>query len=108
MAHVGHPAEDIAWIYRALWSPGRFLPVEDFLAAYARHAEPPMARDVLFYRVFAEAKFAAISAAAAHAVSTGGTTNLRHIDRAAKIPECLRVATGFIDLTASSARDAAA
>lgn len=109
MAHIGDPAEDIGWIYRALWSPERFLPLDDFLrihADYAGFAIPR--RDVVYYRIFSEVKFAIISVAAAHSFASGGTSNLRHIDRAAKIPECLRLALGWIASENWEARDAAA
>lgn len=98
MAHIGDPAEDIGWIYRALWSPERFLPLDEFLAIHADRAgfSIPQA-NVVFYRIFSEVKFAAISAAAAHGFASGGTSNLRHIDRAAKIPECVRLSMGWIE-----------
>lgn len=109
MAHVGDAAEDIAWIYRALWSPERFLPLDDFLTIHARAAGFGISRrSVVFYRVFSEAKFAAISLAAAHLFASGQTTNLRHIDRAAKVPECLRLALGWIAAEDWEAHDAAA
>jgi aminoglycoside phosphotransferase (APT) family kinase protein len=109
MAHVGDPAEDIAWAYRALWSPERFLPLGAFVAIHAGHAGFAVsARNLAFYRIFSEAKFAAISLAAAHAFASGGTMNLRHIDRAAKVPECLRLALGWIVDYEAEDRDAAA
>lgn len=109
MAHIGDPAEDIAWIYRALWSPERFIPLDDFLAAHANTAGFSIPRrNVIFYRIFSEVKFAVISVSAAHSVATGGTRNLRHIDRAAKIPECLRLALGWIAALEQEACDAAA
>lgn len=109
MAHIGDPAEDIAWIYRALWSPQRFVSLDDFLAAHAKQAGFAIPRrNVIFYRIFSEVKFAAISVSAAHSVATAGTRNLRHIDRAAKIPECLRLALGWISAYEQEVRDAAA
>lgn len=97
MAHIGDPAEDIAWIYRDMWSPARFLSIDDFLQVYARQAGFSLSpRNVLFYRIFSEVKFATISVAAAHSFATGGTKNLRHADRAAKIPHCLDLACGWI------------
>lgn len=109
MAHVGDPAEDIAWIYRRLWSPEKFLPLDEFLAIHARHAGYMIPRrSALFYRIFSEAKFAAISIAAAHLFATGKTANLRHVDRAAKVPECLRLALGWIASEDWEAQDAAA
>lgn len=109
MAHVGDPAEDIGWIYRKLWSPERFLPLDDFLKIHASQAGFAIPRrSVIYYRIFSEAKFAAISTAAAHHFATGGTNNLRHIDRAAKIPECLRLALGWIAAEDWDAQDATA
>ncbi len=97
MAHIGDPAEDIAWIYRALWSPAKFLPADDFLAIHAQHAGFAVPRrDFAYYRIFSEVKFAVISLAASHSFASGGTPNLRHIDRAAKVPECLRNALEWI------------
>ncbi|CAM4190620.1 Phosphotransferase family protein [Novosphingobium lubricantis] len=97
MAHVGDPAEDVAWIYRQMWSPQRFLPLDDFLAIHAQHAGFAIPRQsVVFYRIFSEAKFAAISLAAAHLFANGKTLNLRHIDRAAKVPACLKLAMAWI------------
>ena len=109
MAHIGDPAEDIAWIYRALWSPARFLPLDDFLARHAASAGFAIPRrSVVYYRIFSEAKFAAISLSAAHRFASGSTRNLRHINRAAKVPECLRLALDWIAGEDWEARDAAA
>lgn len=91
MAHAGDPLEDIAWIYRPLWSPERFVALRDFVALYGRLAGFEVAwADVLYYRVFSELKFATISLTAARAFSRGATRNLRHADRAATVGPCLR------------------
>jgi aminoglycoside phosphotransferase (APT) family kinase protein len=109
MAHVGDPAEDIGWIYRKLWSPEKFLSLDEFLTIHAEQAGFVIPRrSIIYYRIFSEAKFAAISVAAAHHFATGGTSNLRHIDRAAKIPECLRLALGWIASENWEAQDATA
>lgn len=109
MAHIGDAAEDVAWIYRALWSPERFLPLDEFLALHAEGAGFVIPRrTVIYYRIFSEVKFAAISMAAAHSFASGATNNLRHIDRAAKIPECVRIALGWIASEEWESRDAAA
>jgi aminoglycoside phosphotransferase (APT) family kinase protein len=109
MAHLGDPAEDIAWIYRALWSPERFVPIEEFLAIHAQQAGFVIPRrTVTFYRIFSEAKFASISLAASHSFASGGTSNLRHIDRAAKVPECLALSLAWIASEDWEANDAAA
>ena len=97
MAHVGDPAEDIAWIYRDLWSPERFLPLDSFLELHRASSGIEITRSTMtYYRIFSEAKFAAISLAAAHLFASGQTANLRHIDRAAKVPACLQLALGWI------------
>jgi aminoglycoside phosphotransferase (APT) family kinase protein len=94
MAHIGDPAEDIAWVYRALWSPERFMSLEEFVQA---HGLDIPRRNILFYRIFSEVKFATISVSAAASFARGDTGNLRHIDRAAKIPECVRRCFNWID-----------
>ena len=94
MAHIGDPAEDIAWAYRALWSPERFMSLDEFAQV---HGLGISRRNILFYRIFSEVKFAAISVSAAASFARGDTGNLRHIDRAAKIPECVRLCFHWID-----------
>lgn len=91
MAHVGDPAEDVAWIFRPLWSPQRFVPLPEFVALYAGFSGCAIPwRSVLYYRVFSELKFATISLTAARAFASGGTRNLRHADRAATVAPCLQ------------------
>jgi aminoglycoside phosphotransferase (APT) family kinase protein len=94
MVHIGDPAEDIAWVYRALWSPERFISLEDFAKAHGMNVPR---RNILFYQIFSEVKFATISVSAAASFARGDTANLRHIDRAAKIPECVRLCFNWID-----------
>lgn len=109
MAHVGDPAEDIAWIYRDLWSPGRFLAIEEFLDDHSRQAGFAIPwRNMLYYRIFSEVKFATISLAAAHRFASGATLNLRHADRAAKVARCVSLALGWITDHDREARHAAA
>jgi aminoglycoside phosphotransferase (APT) family kinase protein len=105
MAHVGDPAEDIAWVYRALWSPERFMSLEHFREA---HGLGVPRRNLLFYRIFSEVKFATISVSAAASFARGDTGNLRHMDRAAKVPECLRLCFDWIDDAIWEATDVAA
>ena len=105
MAHIGDPAEDIAWVYRALWSPERFLSLGEFAQA---HGLGIPRRNILFYRIFSEVKFAAISVCAAASFARGDTGNLRHIDRAAKIPECVRLCFDWIDSESWETASAAA
>ena len=105
MAHIGDPAEDIAWVYRALWSPERFMSLDEFAQA---HGLGIPRRNILFYRIFSEVKFAAISVCAAASFARGDTGNLRHIDRAAKIPECMRLCFDLIDSQSWEAPSAAA
>jgi aminoglycoside phosphotransferase (APT) family kinase protein len=94
MAHVGDPAEDLAWVYRALWSPERFMSLEQFAAA---HGLGIARQNILYYRIFSEVKFATISVSAAASFARADTDNLRHIDRAAKIPACVRLCFDWID-----------
>jgi aminoglycoside phosphotransferase (APT) family kinase protein len=94
MAHVGDPAEDIAWVYRALWSPERFMSLEQFAAAHGMNVPR---RNLLFYRIFSEVKFATISVSAAASFARGDTSNLRHIDRVAKVPKCVRLCFEWIE-----------
>lgn len=109
MAHIGDPAEDVAWIYRDLWSPAAFVTLENFLARYNRRARAPLdLRRVLYFRVFAEVKFAILSVIAAASVAQARSRNLRHIDRAAKVAPALRQAFALIDSHAGSADHAAA
>lgn len=105
MAHIGDPAEDIAWTYRTLWSPQRFMSMEAFADA---HGLGVPRRNIQFYRIFSEVKFATISVSAAASFARGDTSNLRHIDRAAKIPECLRLCFEWIDGESWEAQSAAA
>ncbi|MCW3010315.1 MAG: putative aminoglycoside phosphotransferase, partial [Solirubrobacterales bacterium] len=86
LAHLGDPVEDLAWAYRDFWSPARFVPLEDFVDAYAAAGGPrPRPAHLRYYRVFTEAKFATISLRAARAFHEGRTTNLRLADRAATV-----------------------
>lgn len=100
MAHVGHPAEDLAWAYRALWSPERFVPLEEFVAAYTAAGGAEIDVDTLrWHRVFAEAKFATISLLAARSVVDGTSDSLRLIDRATTVVPAVRRCLGWIDAT---------
>jgi aminoglycoside phosphotransferase (APT) family kinase protein len=82
MAHLGDPLEDVAWAYRALWSPARVLPFDAFVARWSAHsgltAEP---RRLLWYRMFNEVKHGVISLTAGRAFHERRTTNLRLADR---------------------------
>lgn len=83
LAHIGDPAEDLAWAYRTLWSPQRFVSLHDFVAAYqAAGGREITAESLLWNRVFCEAKFATISLRAARSFADGTSHNLRLIDRA--------------------------
>jgi aminoglycoside phosphotransferase (APT) family kinase protein len=97
MAHLGDPAEDIAWAYRPLWGPEAFLPLDAFVDIYNAHARMPVTREqVTYWQVFSEAKFATISLRAARAFHDGVSTNLRLADRAAMVTECLARALELI------------
>lgn len=90
MAHIGDPAEDIAWIYRALWSPEKFLTLEEFLQIYeARIGRAICRRRMTYYRIFSEVKFATLSVVASASFANGKTDNFRLADRASKIGACL-------------------
>ena len=90
MAHVGDPVEDIAWAYRAFWSPERFVPLPEFVATYEAAADVAVGADrLLWHRVFCEVKFATISLAAARSVVDGRSGNLRLIDRARTVAPAL-------------------
>jgi aminoglycoside phosphotransferase (APT) family kinase protein len=98
MAHRGDPGEDLGWLYRPLWSPQRFVPLREFLQRYADLAGCRIPwRNVLYYRIFSELKFAAISITAAGARSAGRIPNLRHLDRMASVAPCLRRSLDWID-----------
>ena len=71
MVHLGDPVEDLGWVYRALWSPARSLPFEDFLAAYARGRRRVLDPDHLrWYEMFCEFKHSVISLTAARSSPT--------------------------------------
>jgi aminoglycoside phosphotransferase (APT) family kinase protein len=91
MAHPGDPVEDIAWAYRALWTPEMHVPIEDFVAHYTQvggGAVPP--DTLLFYRLFSEVKHAVISLTAARSFAEGRTRNLRLADRMTLALPCIR------------------
>jgi aminoglycoside phosphotransferase (APT) family kinase protein len=91
MAHLGHPAEDLAWAYRDLWSPARFVPLEEFVAAYVEAGGAEIGADsLLWHRVFCEVKFATISLLAARSFADGTSQNLRLIDRTATVLPAVR------------------
>ncbi|NPT39204.1 phosphotransferase family protein [Paraburkholderia xenovorans] len=99
MAHLGDPVEDLAWIYRPLWSPERFVPLREFVQRYAELGGREIAwSDILYYRVFNELKFAVISLTAARAFITSGTPNMRHADRAATVPPGLKRCLAWVEL----------
>jgi len=98
LSHVGDPAEDIAWMYRRLWSPEAFLPFEQALAIYEQAGARAIERSRLdWYRVFAEAKLAVISLSAVRRFVDGETRNLRHAGRRSMVNECLLDALRRID-----------
>ena len=98
ISHLGDPMEDLAWAYRHLWGPHKFLPIEDAIAIYEQaggcKVDP---RRLAWYRIFSEAKFAVISLTAAHSFLHGKTSNLRMSGRASKVNECLRMAFEWIE-----------
>lgn len=98
MVHLGDPVEDLAWIYRPLWSPERFLDLEGFVRCYESAGGPRVDPAALTYhRVLAEVKFAAISLRAASGFARGTTSNLRLADRAATVTGSLSRALDLVD-----------
>jgi aminoglycoside phosphotransferase (APT) family kinase protein len=91
MAHLGDPAEDIAWAYRALWTPEMHLTLDQFLTSYSEAGGPEIApENLLFYRLFGEVKHAVISLNAARSFADGRTRNLRLADRMTLALPCIR------------------
>jgi aminoglycoside phosphotransferase (APT) family kinase protein len=91
MAHLGDPVEDIAWAYRALWTPELHLPLDAFVDHYTESGGPPVDPDtLLFYRLFGEIKHAVISLTAARSFADGRTDNLRLADRMTLALPCIR------------------
>jgi aminoglycoside phosphotransferase (APT) family kinase protein len=98
LAHLGDPAEDLAWAYVGRWSPARLLSVADFVATYESAGGQLMDPVVLSYhRVYAEARFAVISHRAASLFSSGASTNLRHADRVRELALALDACWTLID-----------
>ncbi|MFZ2173746.1 MAG: phosphotransferase family protein [Rhodococcus sp. (in: high G+C Gram-positive bacteria)] len=91
MAHLGDPVEDLAWAYRALWSPEGFVGLEEFVRSYEEFGGPKVTEHALrFYRVFSEVKFATISLRASRSFADGVSGNLRLADRAATVTASLK------------------
>lgn len=91
MAHLGDPVEDIAWAYRALWTPEMHLPLDGFVARYEAAGGPNVRlENLLFYRLFGEVKHAVISLTAARSFADGRTNNLRLADRMTLALPCIR------------------
>lgn len=98
MAHLGDPLEDVAWAYRRLWSPQAFLPLAAAVEAYSAVAGCAVAaKDLLYYRIFSEAKFATISLTAARSFADGRTDNLRFAGRMYSVADCLGLCLDWID-----------
>jgi aminoglycoside phosphotransferase (APT) family kinase protein len=90
MAHLGDPAEDVAWIYHPLWSPEPHLPLADFVARYRAAGGAPIAPEtLLFYRLFGLVKHSVISLTGARSWRDGRTRNLRMADRMTLVTDCL-------------------
>jgi aminoglycoside phosphotransferase (APT) family kinase protein len=102
MAHLGDPAEDLAWAYRKLWSPERFVPLDEFVSAYREAGGVDIRVESLrWHRVFCEVKFATISLLAARAVVDEDSHNLRLIDRAVTVLPAVRRCLGWIGESAA-------
>jgi aminoglycoside phosphotransferase (APT) family kinase protein len=91
MTHLGDPVEDLGWVYRALWSPARSLPFDEFLAAYgAAGGSVPEREHLRWYEVFNELKHSVISLTGVRSFAERSSTSLRHADRAATVPAFVR------------------
>jgi aminoglycoside phosphotransferase (APT) family kinase protein len=102
MVHLGDPVEDLAWAYRPLWSPARFVDLGSFVDRYQAFGGPAVDPNALLYhRILAEAKFATISLRAARAFADGATNNLRLADRAATVTRSLALALDILDQLAA-------
>ncbi len=77
MVHLGDPAEDLAWSYRKFWSPEKFLDWNEYtdLHAQALGREIP-AENLLYYRLFCEAKHGAILVTGSRSFMDGRTLSL--------------------------------
>jgi aminoglycoside phosphotransferase (APT) family kinase protein len=83
LAHAGDPAEDLAWAYRGIWSPERFVSLDEFVDAYEAAGGAAVTAEALRWnRVLCELKYATISLQAARSVVDGRSNNLRLVDRA--------------------------
>ena len=91
MAHLGDPVEDIAWAYRALWTPEAHVTIDDFVAHYEQAGGPPVKPENLrFWRLFGEIKHVVISLTAARSFDDRRTNNLRMADRMTLVAPCLK------------------
>ena len=91
MAHLGDPAEDVAWAYRALWTPEMHVPIEEFVERYHIAGGPAIRpENLLFYRLFGEIKHAVISLTAARSFADGRTRNVRMADRMTLALPCIK------------------
>lgn len=90
MVHLGDPVEDIAWAYRALWSPAGVMPIEEFVERYTKLSGIMVNADnLLFYRLFNEIKHTIISLTGAKSFADGRTRNIVIADRAATVTSYL-------------------
>jgi hypothetical protein len=80
-----------------MWGPHDFLPIEDAIKVYEAagglRRDP---RDLAWYRIFSEVKFAVISLTAARSFIDRRTDNLRMAGRASMVDECLLQAHHWI------------
>lgn len=86
MVHLGDPIEDIAWAYRTLWSPERFMSLGEFVQRYRARTGLTVAPEHLtYYRLFNEIKHCVISLTAARSFNERRTGQLRLADRMAMV-----------------------
>lgn len=77
MAHLGDPAEDLAWSYRKFWGPQSFLDWNEYLDIYAQAAGREIStRNLRYYRLFCEAKHSAILVTGSKSFMDGRTLSL--------------------------------
>jgi aminoglycoside phosphotransferase (APT) family kinase protein len=91
MVHLGDPVEDLAWVYRPLWSPEAFLSMDEFVQRYTESSGIQVHPDtLLFYRLLGEVKHSIISLTGARSFMDGRTRNLLLADRASTVTAYLR------------------
>ena len=90
MVHLGDPVEDLAWAYRALWSPASVMRLEEFVERYSKLSGIPVdPNNLTYYRLFNEIKHTIISLTGAKSFNDGRTRNVVIADRASTVTSYL-------------------